>query len=245
MEEVAGNIIFKQDEKTQFVPHDQINTIRLQEECDPGYFADTENEPLEYNGNDCISIEIRGNSLVDSSCVSELLVDISESNGNDSISANSTNNSYLLHDSYLPGRNSNNSISMNSTPLNRNSDHDPLPQINLQEYGDPELFVEEYKSKGGIDSNSSISVGLNENTFKSSISTDLRMFDPLETKGNIQQPEIISSVDLLDMNYDTKVHTIDYMKSQIDDPVTCNASIWSPINVQNQSRKNCDDKTKN
>jgi hypothetical protein len=51
------------------------------------------------------------------------------------------------------------------------------PVINLQEYGDPELFVEEYKSKGGIDSNSSISVGLNENTFKSSISTDLRMFD--------------------------------------------------------------------
>ena len=50
MEEVAGNIIFKQDEKTQFVPHDQINTIRLQEACDPGYFADTEDEPLEYNG---------------------------------------------------------------------------------------------------------------------------------------------------------------------------------------------------
>ena len=134
---------------------------------------------------------------------------------------------------------------MNSTPLNRNSDHDPLPQINLQEYGDPELFVEECKSKGGIDSNSSISAGLNENTFKSSLSTDLRMFDPLETKGNIQQPEIISSVDLLDMNYDTKVHTIDYMKSPIDDPVTCNASIWSPINVQNQSRKYCDDKTEN
>jgi hypothetical protein len=35
------------------------------------------------------------------------------------------------------------------------------------------------------------------------------MLDPLETKGNIQQPEIISSVDLLDMNNDTKVHTID------------------------------------
>ena len=49
MEEVAGNIIFKQDEKTQFVPHDQINTIRLQDECDPGHFVDTENEPLEYN----------------------------------------------------------------------------------------------------------------------------------------------------------------------------------------------------
>jgi len=64
MEEVAGNIIFKQDEKTQFVPHDQINTIRLQEECDPGYFADTENEPLEYNGNDCISVEIRGNAII-------------------------------------------------------------------------------------------------------------------------------------------------------------------------------------
>ena len=61
----------------------------------------------------------------------------------------------------------------------------------------------ECKSKGGIDSNSSISVGLNENTFKSSLSTDLRMLDPLETKGNIQQPEIISSVDLLDMNNDT------------------------------------------
>jgi hypothetical protein len=41
------------------------------------------------------------------------------------------------------------------------------------------------------------------------------MFDPLETKGNIQQPEIISSVDLLDMNYDTKVHTIDYLKPPI------------------------------
>lgn len=49
MEEVAGNIIFKQDATIQFVPHDQINTIRLQEECDPGYFADTENEPLEYD----------------------------------------------------------------------------------------------------------------------------------------------------------------------------------------------------
>jgi hypothetical protein len=49
MEEVAGNIIFKQDEKTQYVPHDQINTIRLQEACDPGYFADTEDESLEYN----------------------------------------------------------------------------------------------------------------------------------------------------------------------------------------------------
>ena len=106
---------------------------------------------------------------------------------------------------------------MNSTPLNRNSDHDPLPQINLQEYGDPELFVEECKSKGGIDRNFSISVGLNENTFKSSLSTDLRMFDSLETKDNIRQPEIISSVDLLDMNYDTKVHTIDYLKSLMDD----------------------------
>ena len=42
MEEVAGNIIVKQNEKTQFVPHDQINTIRLPEECDPGYFVDTE-----------------------------------------------------------------------------------------------------------------------------------------------------------------------------------------------------------
>lgn len=134
---------------------------------------------------------------------------------------------------------------MNSTPLNRNSDHDPLPQINLQEYGDPELFVEECKSKGGIDSNSSISAGLNENTFKSSLSTDLRMFDPLETKGNIQQPEIISSVDLLDMNNDTNVHTIDCLKSPIDDPFTCNASILSPINVQNQSHKNCDDKREN
>ena len=49
MEEVAGNIIFKQDEKAQFEPNDQINTIWLQEECDPGYFADTENEPLEYS----------------------------------------------------------------------------------------------------------------------------------------------------------------------------------------------------
>lgn len=103
----------------------------------------------------------------------------------------------------------------------------------------------ECKSKGGIDSNSSISVGLNENTFKSSLSTDLRMLDPLETKGNIQQPEIISSVDLLDMNNDTKVHTIDYLKSPIDDPFTCNAYILSPINVQNQSRKNCDDKREN
>jgi hypothetical protein len=64
--------------------------------------ADTENEPLEYNGNDCISFEICGNSLVDSSCFTELLVDISESNGNDSISANSTNNSFLLHDTCLP-----------------------------------------------------------------------------------------------------------------------------------------------
>jgi len=73
------------------------------------------------------------------------------------------------------------------------------------------------------------------------------MFYPLETKGNIQQPEMISSVDLLDMNCDTKVHTIDYLKLQIDDPdpFTCNASILSPINVQNQSRKNCDDKTEN
>ena len=183
--------------------------------------------------------------MVDSSCFSELLVDISESNGNDSISANSTNNSFLLHDTCLPGRNGNDSISMNSTLLNRISNHDPLPQINLQEYGDPELFVEECKSKGGIDSNSSISAGLNENTFKSSLSTDLRMFDPLETKGNIQQPEIISSVDLLDMNYDTKVHTIDYLKSPIDDPFTCNASILCPINVQNQSCKNCDDKKEN
>ena len=140
MEEVAGNIIFKQDEKAQFEPNDQINTIWLQEECDPGYFADTENEPLEYSGNDCISFEICGNSLVDSSCFSELLVDISESNGNDSISANSTNNSFLLHDTCLPGRNGNDSISMNSTLLNRISNHDPLPQINLQEYGDPKLF---------------------------------------------------------------------------------------------------------
>ena len=103
----------------------------------------------------------------------------------------------------------------------------------------------ECKSKGRIDSNFSISVGLNENTFKSSLSTDLRMFDPLETKGNIQQPEIISSVDLLDMNNDTKVHTIDYLKSPIDDPFTCTASNLSPINVQNQSRKNCDDKREN
>jgi hypothetical protein len=48
------------------------------------------------------------------------------------------------------------------------------------------------------------------------------MFDPLETKGNIQQPEIISSVDLLDMNNDTKVHTIDYLKSPIDgSPYSC------------------------
>lgn len=192
-----------------------------------------------------IAIEIRGNALVDSSCFFELLVDISESNGNDSISANSTNNSGLLHDTCLPERNGNNSISMNSIPLNRNSDHDPLPQINLQGYRDPELFVEECKSKGGIDSNSSISVGLNENTFKSSLSTDLRIFDPLETKVNIQQPEIISSVDILDMNYETKVHTIDYLQSPIDDPFTCNASFLSPINVQNQSRKNSDDKTEN
>ena len=71
------------------------------------------------------------------------------------------------------------------------------------------------------------------------------MFDPLETKGNIQQPEIISSVGLLDMNNDTKVHTIDYLKSPIDDLFTCTASILSPINVHNQSRKNCDDKTEN
>jgi len=78
--------------------------------------------------------------LVDSSCFSELLVDISESNGNDSISANSTNNSFLLHDTCLPGRNGNDSISMNSTLLNRISNHDPLPQIHLQVYGDPELF---------------------------------------------------------------------------------------------------------
>lgn len=126
---------------------------------------------------------------------------------------------------------------MNYTPFNRNSDHDPLPQIYLQEYGDPALFVEECKSKGGIDTKSSISVGLNENTFKSSLSTDLRMFDPLEAKGNIQQPEIISSVDLLDMNNDTKVHTIDYLKSPIDDPFTCNASILSPINVQYATTK--------
>ena len=149
MEEVAGNIIFKQDEKAQFIaePHDQINTIRLQEECDPGYFADTENEPTECSGNDCISVEIRRNSCAESS-VSELLVDISESNGNDSITVNSSTNAFL------PDRNGHNSISMNTTPHDDNSDNDLFPQINLQLCGDPELFVEKYTSEGGIDSNS-------------------------------------------------------------------------------------------
>jgi hypothetical protein len=69
MEDVAGNIIFKQDEKAQFETNDQINTIWLQEECDPGYFADTENEPLEYIGNGCRPIVDKTNVWVPRKCI--------------------------------------------------------------------------------------------------------------------------------------------------------------------------------
>ena len=224
MEEVAGNIVFRQGEKTQFLtaPPDQINSASLQEDYNDGYFADTE-----YDGNDSISVQNDEKVPENSPCFTQpLLVDISESNGNDSISVNSTHNFEPLCNTCLPEENEDISCSEDMTSTDGIF-------ANFKESKETTLFIKEFMSEEGIDSSSFIPVGQNECTLKSSLSADMKMFDPLETKGDIQQFDSTSNVDILH-KFESETLTPNDIKSPLDEHFTCNASILSPVQVLNQ-----------